>query len=192
MPLQYSGKENLALESDIDARVQELLSLIRTKYLSTLTRSAPMDLGRKIQYFTLDVISYLGFGEAIGFLANDQDMYQYVHVNDTFFPILAVILNMPWLYRWFRMWPLSLAMPKASDESGVGRIMGSVALIFRHHPPYLASGGASVLTDLCRFASALVDRRLASDAEPGKDMIQAHIRNGLTRAELKAEVMLEL
>jgi cytochrome P450 len=51
----YSGKENLSLEPDIDEHVQQLLKLIRSKYLSTATRCKPMDLASKIQYFTLDV-----------------------------------------------------------------------------------------------------------------------------------------
>jgi cytochrome P450 len=50
----YSGKENTALESDIDEHLQQLLELIRSKYLSTTTQYQPMDLGSKIQYFTLD------------------------------------------------------------------------------------------------------------------------------------------
>ena len=71
----------------------------------------------------MDVISELGFGEAIGFLANDRDMYKYVEINDGFFPVLAVLLNMPWLSRLLRTWPLNNALPKEGDEIGFGRMM---------------------------------------------------------------------
>lgn len=50
----YSGKENPGLEPDIDEHLRELLHLIRSNYLSTSTQYKPMDLGSKIQYFTLD------------------------------------------------------------------------------------------------------------------------------------------
>jgi hypothetical protein len=66
MAASYSGKENLALESDIDARVKELLELVRKKCVSTVGEEAKvMDLGKKIQYFTLDVISTVGFGQPL-------------------------------------------------------------------------------------------------------------------------------
>ena len=38
------------------------------------------------------------------------------------------------------------------------------------------------------FARGLVDQRMKPDAEAGQDMIQAHIKNGLTYKELIPEV----
>lgn len=43
-----------------------------------------------------------------------------------------------------------------------------------------------------RFAKKLVDERLKPDAKGGDDMMQSHIRNGLNRKELMAEVFLSL
>ncbi|KAH7316774.1 cytochrome P450 [Stachybotrys elegans] len=162
----YSGREGASFEPGVDKHVQMLVNLIERKYLSTPSDFRPIEFSHKSQYFALDVISYLGFGEAIGFLKNDSDMHHYVESNDAFFPVLAVVLNMPWLDRWLRMWPLSLALPKVGDEAGFGGLMG--------------------------FAMNLVDKRLAPGAEPGDDMMQAHIRQGLTHKELAAEVFLEM
>ena len=47
-------------------------------------------------------------------------MYKYVEINDGFFPILAVLLNMPWLSRLLKTWPFSNALPKDGDEIGFG------------------------------------------------------------------------
>src|SRR5438876_497829 len=79
---KYSGKENLALESSIDIHVQELVDLIQSKYISTDKRSRPFDFARKIQYFTLDVISEVGFGEPFGDLRADRDVNEYVAAGE--------------------------------------------------------------------------------------------------------------
>ena len=121
---QYSGKEGIGFEPAVDRHVAEFVDLIERKYLSTPSDFRPIEFSHRAQYFALDVISDVGFGEAIGFLANDKDFYKYVETNDTFFPVLAVILNMPWLSRLMRTWPLSKAMPKEGDEYGLGPLMG--------------------------------------------------------------------
>lgn len=51
---------------------------------------------------------------------------------------------------------------------------------------------ADVLRERCSFAKKLVDERLKPDAKPGNDMMQSHMRNGLSRKELMAEVFLTL
>ncbi len=44
-----------------------------------------------------------------------------------------------------------------------------------------------------RKASEIVNRRLGPDPEEGNDMVQAHIRSGLTnKRELLAEVIVEM
>jgi hypothetical protein len=74
----YSGKENLTLEADIDLRVQELVELISSKYLSDEYHSVEVDLGQKIQFFALDVISTIGFGEPFGDIKADTDLHDYI------------------------------------------------------------------------------------------------------------------
>ncbi|KAM0286256.1 hypothetical protein ACHAQH_000984 [Verticillium albo-atrum] len=162
----YSGRDGAAFEPKVDRHVAQFVRLIEEKYLSTPEAFQPIEFSHRSQYFALDVVSDLGFGESMGFLAKDEDVYDYVHTNDTVFPIVAVLLNMPWLSAWLKTWPMSLAMPKEGDEVGLGRLM--------------------------TFARKLVDDRLHPDAKPGNDMMQSHIRNGLNRKELMAEVFLSL
>ena len=166
IPLQYSGKENLALESDIDARVQELLSLIRTKYLSTLVRSVPMDLGRKIQYFTLDVISTIGFGQPFGDLKADADLNDYIKSGEeglTIVTISAALGLTPYL-----QWPpiARFLGPSEKDKSGFGRMMGT--------------------------ARTLIDTRLEKSTHDRSDMLASFMRHGLTKDDLFSEAVLQI
>lgn len=119
----YAGRDGAAFEPKVDKHVAEFVHLLERKYISTPTEFRPVEFSHRAQYFALDVISDIAFGEALGFLPNDKDMYDYVQTNDTIFPVVAVLLNMPWLNGWLKSWPLSMAMPKEGDESGLGRLM---------------------------------------------------------------------
>ncbi|KAI0541820.1 cytochrome protein [Xylaria digitata] len=71
----YSGLENLTLDGDIEACVVKLLNLIRTRYAG---KRKSMDLAQKLLFFTLDVISTIGFGKCYGLLIADEDPDEFV------------------------------------------------------------------------------------------------------------------
>lgn len=122
--LQYAGRENGGFEAGIDGIVARLVTLIGSKYTSTPTDFRPIEFSHKAQYFALDVVSELSFGEALGFVAGDEDLFRYVETNDRIFPVLAVMLNMPWLGIAMQRWPLNKLLPFESDRFGFGRLMG--------------------------------------------------------------------
>ena len=122
--LQYSGKEVIGLEEKIDANVMALLRLIETKYLSAPTETRPVDLAEKMQFFSMDTISDISFGQPLGFLANDTDMYDYLKTSAAGFPFLIVLSLFPWLMHLMSTDPVKKYLPSAKDSFGMGRIMG--------------------------------------------------------------------
>ncbi len=104
--------------------MREFVDLIDRKYISTPTEYRPINFAHTAQYFALDVISRLGWGESIGFLANDKDVYKYIEINETAMPFLALALAIPWVDKYLKMWPLRLFMPSEGDEVGFGRLIG--------------------------------------------------------------------
>jgi len=96
------------------------VDLIERKYLSTPTEFRPMDFGFKSQFFTLDVITDLGMGEAAGFLSTDSDLYKYMEIADSFMPFFPVIMHYPLLEKFIKGWPMSAFMPKDGDKTGLG------------------------------------------------------------------------
>jgi hypothetical protein len=87
------AKKTSLWSPDIDARVKELLELVRKKYVSTVGEEAKvMDLGKKIQYFTLDVISTVGFGQPFGDLKADADLNDYIKSDEEGLSILKFCL----------------------------------------------------------------------------------------------------
>ena len=83
-----------------------------------------------MQYFALDAICELALGEQLGFLKHNSDRYRYLEMNDAFFPVLSVLLTVPWVDRLMRVWPFNLALPRDGDAVGFGMLMGWVVFFF--------------------------------------------------------------
>ena len=121
--LQYSGKENEDLEGTIDRNIQALIELIREKYLSTDSENKPMDMGRKVQYFTLDVISDAAYRQPFGYLASDSDMHGYIEQVEKVFTSALMVTIFPSLNWVLRLSILKAALPSDKDPLGFGKII---------------------------------------------------------------------
>lgn len=125
-----------------------------------------MDLARKTQYLTIDVISDIGFGQAFGDLANDADMDSYLESTDKVMASIT-ILCATGLTRLFQWPPVARLMgPDEKSESGFGKIMAT--------------------------ARRLIDDRLQSETKSKSDMLAAFMRHGLTREDLFTEAWLQI
>ncbi|KAJ5095271.1 hypothetical protein N7532_007562, partial [Penicillium argentinense] len=158
----YSGRENTDLEESVNERVHELLNLIRSKYVSS-DRIIPMDLAKKVQYFTLDVISTVGLGKAFGMLQSDQDVENYLQSSEEGLAICNTSLALG--ISWIAQAPFigKFIAPSPNDNNGFGKMM---AACFR-----------------------IVDARAASSTDKRSDMLASFIRHGLTGDELRTEAL---
>ncbi|KAK3312235.1 cytochrome P450 [Apodospora peruviana] len=162
----YAGQENGGFERSLDKIIHALIDLIERKYISTDTEYRPIEFSDRASYFTLDVISEIAYGEPFGFLKNDQDMFGYLEQSHKALPFMIVLGTLPGLSNWKDMWPLSLLMPSEKDKFGMGYMLG--------------------------FATKFIDKRLAPDAKPGRDIIQSFINHGLPRDQLVQEITLQI
>ncbi|KAE9574166.1 hypothetical protein CGMCC3_g10016 [Colletotrichum fructicola] len=162
----YAGRDNGGFEPGVDKMVAQFVDLVESKYVSTATDYRPIEFSHKSQYFALDVIGQLAFGEALGFLANDEDLWGYVSTNDQVFPALALMLNIPHVGIMMQRWPFSKLLPFSSDEYGFGKLM--------------------------HVAQRLADKKIESEEDSKGTMVRHHLRNGVTYKELLAEIFLEL
>ncbi|KAF1842508.1 pisatin demethylase [Cucurbitaria berberidis CBS 394.84] len=159
----YSGKENPTLESSIDTHVKELVELVR-KYATpkaSTTTSKPMDLARKIPFFTLDVISHVGLGEAFGDLKADEDLKDYLTSSEQGLKISNTTFAMG--IAWLREIPIigPAISPSEKDVSGFGRMMAE--------------------------ARKIVDGRKAKSTESKSDMLASFVRHGVSGENLFQE-----
>jgi hypothetical protein len=58
------------------------VDLLRRKYISTADSFKPVDMARKIGFFTMDVITDLAFAKPFGNLKNDKDMHDYIRSTE--------------------------------------------------------------------------------------------------------------
>ena len=149
------------MESNIDARVQDLMNLIQ----SYINRSVPIDMAEKLQYFTLDSLTDIAFGAPFGYLTQDKDLYSYNKTSTAFFPIMEMQTNSRSVHAILNSRLVQyLAGPKAGDTTGLGAVIGVAA-----------SRAAE------RFQSS-------DDSSKSKgDMLSSFINHGLTQLECESE-----
>lgn len=122
-----------------------------------------MDLARKVQYFTLDVISKVGLGTSFGMLRSDNDIDDYLKSSEEGLEVgnAALALGFSWLAH--SPFLGKLIAPSPRDKNGFGKMM---ATCFR-----------------------LVDQRAANPTDKRSDMLASFIRHGLNGEELRTEAL---
>lgn len=112
------------MERTIDAHIARLIALLETKYLSTDQEYCPVDIAQKIQYFTLDVISDLAFGQSFGYMEHDDDVFDFIKITRSYFPVTLVMANIPSLVSLLHSRLFRGFLPKESDKLGFGAFIG--------------------------------------------------------------------
>ncbi|KAK4239773.1 Pisatin demethylase [Achaetomium macrosporum] len=168
----YAGKDIPSLEADIDAVLAEMVDKIRTKYASAnsnkeAAKRPMLDLATMAQYFTLDSISQISFGEKFGMIREERDIYGHIALLHEIARPQVVIAGNPY----FRTivgsnLVLSLVGPKPGDKKGIGRMW--------------------------RIAKPLVAKRFAPDAKDQPDMLGSFIRHGLTQSQCETEALFQI
>ncbi|KAK1755478.1 cytochrome P450 [Echria macrotheca] len=163
----YSGRGVTGLHEAIDAGILQFVELIETKYISTEKAHRPVDMARKIQYLTLDIIAQIAFGETLNFMSTDSDSFGYIEQAEASMRIFQVIALQPWILSVLQSPLLSrFPMPSATDTVGLGRIKG--------------------------IANNFVAKRFGPDKTELPDMLGSFLQHGVTRREAEAESLLQV
>ncbi|KLJ09236.1 hypothetical protein EMPG_15344 [Blastomyces silverae] len=117
----YTGKGIEGLQESVDTQVAKFIRLIESKYLSTDTELRPVDIARKVQYLTLDVISTIAFGRAFGFLDKDGDLFDYVKTTEESLPLMQMIALLPGLVNVLQSRLFKAFLPSHTDVVGIAK-----------------------------------------------------------------------
>jgi hypothetical protein len=169
MTAGYSGKENVMLEKDIDDCILDLSHLIASKYLSGGGQFKLMDLARKIQFLTSDIMSKLSVDAKFYDLRDDTDNLGYIHEVETSFPFMFCFSVIPKFVEFLtNIGIMDLMAPKADSKIGFGTVLG--------------------------IARKQVAKRFDEEGKmiDKKDMLGSFLRHGLTRDEAEAESVMQL
>lgn len=121
LAMGYSGKEVDDLEGKVDSNILTLMDLIQTRYVA---KNKSFDMARKIQYFTLDVLSDTGFSERFGYMDTDSDRFGYIAMSEAAFPVIFVLNSFPWIVKLLWSPLFKRIQPSENDATGLGRLMG--------------------------------------------------------------------
>ncbi|KAF5679158.1 cytochrome P450 monooxygenase [Fusarium heterosporum] len=166
MAAGYSGKENPSLEWSVDAQISNLVTLLEIRYLSTEKEYRPVDFAEKAQFFTLDVISDLAFGEAFGYLEKDEDVFDFIAITRSYFPVAMIMSSLPMVVDILHSRLFNGLLPKETDKLGFGAFIG--------------------------VAKKKVAERFEPNAEPRADMMGSFIKNGLSQEQASRESLLNV
>lgn len=164
----YSGKENPELESTVDSCLNLFFKLIREKYTSGRGVDRQVDFARIAQYLGIDVVAAIALGEPYGFLEQDDDVHDYIKTQMALLPVFEVLGTFPYLDSIVRIpWISKHAMPKPTDNHGMGRIIG--------------------------MAQKRVHDRFTNPSEKGKrDMLGSWIAHGLNEREAATDLVINI
>lgn len=117
------------MEPLIDAQILAWLQRVDRDFVSEPGKLNSFDIGKRIQFLTVDIITKLCLGEALGCVANDKDMHDFlatVQRGNAVCQHFSVLLELNSLMYYLTKIPIlgTLIVPKPTDQSGVGRIMG--------------------------------------------------------------------
>lgn len=147
------------------------------KYLLTLCFCCWLgfpDFARIVQYFTLDVITRIGFGEAFGYLATDSDVYGYIASLEIMMPRISSVNDIPLLRSaLFSQWGLRLTGPSKTDATGWGKLLAVAERVVAKHWDDGNGEGDGIV-------------------HGQQDMLGSFIRRGVSQTQCEAEVLLQL
>lgn len=142
----YSGREMPEFEAGVDDQVRTFVDTLHRKYAAPAPgrpgEGALLDLGPISCYFTMDVITRLGFGQEFGYLKSETDLYSFLKQVRDLWPQMSTSADVPWIRNVLFSKPfLKLLGPKKKDKEGFGALMAYVApfppsgiFLFRAHP----------------------------------------------------------
>lgn len=168
MAAGYAGKENLRLESEIDERIRDLINLIERKYICTKEEpGTQVDFAQTVNFFTLDVISGLAFGQPFGDLIAGEDKFDYVKTVEEAMPRVMLMTGMPKVYSVLEKSSLTkLLAPSATDKMGLGKVIG--------------------------IAKEKVSERFGDDRKVKQDMLGSFLKHGMSQEEAESEAVLQM
>jgi len=163
----YSGKDVPGLEGDVDSVIAELVDKIREKYavdsdsvdsdystkVEKKKKSRPLlDFAVMTQYFTLDAISQVAWGERLGFLRTESDSYGHLEMLHELMTTLNVASAIPYLaFIASLRWVQTMLAPRGDKARGIYKILPCVLLFLSFSPVSFLSVVTSILGDYTSY-----------------------------------------
>ena len=161
------GRGQGSQETILDGQILKFIHLLETSYLSSDTNPRAMDMGDVMTYLTQDITSAIEFGQSFGYLDTNADSNGIIQALDSMKLPCSVLALLPTLTAFFQSPIFAPLLPKPTDPTGVGRMLGIVK-------------------------SHVNSRYDGSKPKSNPDVLQAFVGSGLSRSEVEAECLVHL
>ena len=113
----------------IDEQLTQWLRRASSDWASEATNIKPFNIGKRIQFLTVDVMTKICLGQPLGCVESDSDQYDFlksIEQGNEVCQHLSVLLEFNSVLHNIAKIPIIGArlVPQATDRLGVGRIMG--------------------------------------------------------------------
>ena len=117
------------MEPMIDGQIVNWIYRAKNDWISEPSKARPFDIGKRIQFLTVDIITKICLGTALGCVSSDSDKYDFLETVERGSAVcqyFSVLLEFNSLLYYLTKIPIldRRLLPQASDASGIGRIMG--------------------------------------------------------------------
>jgi len=126
---QYAGRDVDSIERTIDKHILHWLDKIKENWISRPGELRIFDIGKRIHYLTVDIITDVALGEALGYIESDDDTYglmSTIKQGNMVCQHFSVIHELSTIFFGLAQLPVvkNLLLPTATDKNGLGKIMG--------------------------------------------------------------------
>ncbi|MCJ1258853.1 hypothetical protein MMC24_006687 [Lignoscripta atroalba] len=167
----YAGQGIDDVEPTIDEHILNWIRCIDAHCLAQRRSSRAFDIGKSIQFLTVDLITQLCLGEAFGCVDSNRDQFDFlatVRTGSAISQHFSVLLEVNRLLFYLTKIPFlrRLLVPSVKDKTGVGKIMGVIRNTVEH--------------------------RFGPDKPLRKDMLGSFLERGLSLDNIETELIISL
>ncbi|KAI9659587.1 MAG: hypothetical protein M1831_003668 [Alyxoria varia] len=131
----YSSKALASAENVVNERMLDWLERVKSQWMSDMEGgrgpSKTFDIGTRIQYLTIDIISKICLGVEFGYVASDSDsldLLETIQRGSAACQLFSLFLEMNTVMGYLAKIPFlaKLFIPSPADRTGIGRVMGVI------------------------------------------------------------------
>ncbi|KAL9033299.1 MAG: hypothetical protein Q9180_006020, partial [Flavoplaca navasiana] len=140
MSAGYAGKGIQDIQSTVDEIVVKWIQCLRERWSSTPKQARDFDVGKRIQFLTVDITTKLCLGESFRCVEEDRDQHAFLDTVKTATPVSLQLSLFPeltrTLYHLTKLAPIRrLLVPSAENKSGIGTVMSVVKKVISKWEP---------------------------------------------------------
>ncbi|KAI4174653.1 MAG: hypothetical protein LQ346_008214 [Caloplaca aetnensis] len=173
MSAGYAGKGIKDMQPAMDKILLAWIRDLERNWSCQAAQAKDVDIGKRIQFLTVDIITQLCLGDSFRCTEDDVDQHDFLETVKMATPISLQMSTFPELatiMRYLTQFPPlhRLLVPSAEDKGGLGKTIGE------------------------QVVKQAIDARFGPAAAPWRDILESFLDRGLSRTQVETELVVSL